>query len=190
MDSPISFESGLSILQNGEDPRQGNLRHYAQFVRDYESSILTFVYRMVGSKEDAEDITQEALLQAYRTWNQVDPELAGGYVKWCYRIARNLSIDLLRKKKPRSADEEEMERAADTKNLRPEEVYEHRVQSTQIKDCIQSLDEKYREVLVLRYQEEMSYEKIAEILELPVSTIETRIFRAKKMLREKLERRH
>jgi RNA polymerase sigma-70 factor (ECF subfamily) len=180
----------LSILQSGEDSRQGNLRHYAQFVRDYESNILTFVYRLVGNKEDAEDITQEALLQAYRTWNQVEPDLTGGYVKWCYRIARNLSIDLLRKKKPRGAEDEELARTADTKNLRPEDVYEHRVQASRIKECIQSLDEKYREVLVLRYQEDMSYEKIAEILELPVSTVETRIFRGKKMLREKLDRQH
>jgi RNA polymerase sigma-70 factor (ECF subfamily) len=51
---------------------------------------------------------------------------------------------------------------------------------------IQELDEKYREVLVLLYQEELSYEQIAEALEVPVSTIETRIHRAKKMLREKL----
>jgi RNA polymerase sigma-70 factor (ECF subfamily) len=144
---------------------------------------------MVGSREDAEDITQEALLQAFRTWNQVDPEMAGGYVKWCYRIAHNLAIDVLRKKKPRNAEDEEMERAVDKRTLRPEEVYEHRVQSSELMECIQTLEDKYREVLLLRFQEEMSYEKIAEILDLPPSTIETRLFRAKKMLREKLERR-
>lgn len=194
---PISFESGLSIPQNitsisppnGEDGAQANLRQFAQFAREHEASIYTYVLRLVASREDAEDITQEALYQAWRTWNQVDPEAAGGYMKWCYRIAHNLAIDLLRKKKPRSADDEEMERAADERSPRPEEVYEHRTQAGMVRDCIQSLEEKYREVLILRYQEEMSYEKIAEILELPVSTIETRIHRAKKMLREKLERK-
>ena len=176
-------------MQDAEESRQTDLRHYAQFVREHEVNILTYVYRMVGSREDAEDITQAALLQAWETWNRVDPDLAGGYVKWCYRIARNLAIDLLRKKKPRPLDDEEMERAPDTRALRPEDVYEHRVQSNQVRESIQELEEKYREVLVLRYQEEMSYEKIAEILELPLSTVETRIFRAKKMLREKLERK-
>ncbi|HYF49445.1 MAG TPA: sigma-70 family RNA polymerase sigma factor [Planctomycetota bacterium] len=175
--------------QSGDESREANWRHYTQFVREHEANILTYVFRLVGTKEDAEDITQEALLQAYRTWNQVDPEMAGGYVKWCYRIAHNLAIDLLRKKKPRQAEDEEMERAVDRRSMRPEEVYEHRVQSNELMECIQSLDEKYREVLILRFQEEMSYEKIAEILELPPSTIETRLFRAKKMLREKLERR-
>ena len=189
---PISLESGLSILRNSnpdDEFQQTNLRHFAQFVREHESSLLNYVLRMVGIREDAEDITQDALLQAYRTWNQVDPEVAGGYIKWCYRIAHNLSIDSLRKKKPRGAGEEELEHAVDSKSLRPEDVYEHRVQSGEVRDSIQELNEKYREVLILRYQEEMSYEKIAEILELPVSTIETRIFRAKKMLREKLNRR-
>jgi len=189
---PISLESGLSILQNPgdetEDSRQAGLRQYAQFVREHQDGIFTYVLHIVGNREDAEDITQDALLQAYRTWSQVEPESAGGYVKWCFRIARNLAIDTLRKKKPRGVEEEEMERTADTKALRPEDVYEHRVQANQVKECIQSLEEKYREVLILRYQEEMSYEKIAEVLELPVSTIETRIHRAKKMLREKLER--
>lgn len=175
-------------MHDTEESRQTDLRHYAQFVREHEVSILTYVYRLVGSKEDAEDITQAALLQAWETWNRVDPDLAGGYVKWCYRIARNLAIDQLRKKKPRAADDEEMERTADKRALKPEEVYENRVQASQVRECIQALDDKYREVLVLRYQEDMSYEKIAEILELPLSTVETRIFRAKKMLREKLER--
>ena len=169
-----------------DDSRQGNLRQFSQFVREHESGLFNYVFRLVGSREEAEDITQDALMQAYRTWNQVDPEASGGYVKWCYRIARNLSIDALRKKKPRATDDEELDRAADAKSLKPEDIYEHRVQTAAIRDSIQSLEDKYRDVLILRYQEELSYEQIAEILEVPVSTIETRIFRAKKMLREKL----
>jgi RNA polymerase sigma-70 factor, ECF subfamily len=192
-EAPDKEGKGRSLSsQNGsgdEEARQASLRHYAQFVRDNENNVLTYVFRMVGSREDAEDITQEALLQAYRTWHQVDPELPGGYAKWVYRIAHNLAIDWKRKKKPRAAEDEEMERAVDKRSLKPEEVYEHRVQSGQVLECIQALDDKYREVLILRFQEEMSYEKISEILELPVSTIETRLHRAKKMLREKLERR-
>ncbi len=171
-----------------DDSRQGNLRQFSQFVREHENGLFNYVFRLVGSREEAEDITQDALLQAYRTWNQVDPEASGGYVKWCYRIARNLSIDTLRKKKPRAIDDEELDRAADTRSLKPEDIYEHRVQSSTLRECILALEDKYRDVLILRYQEELSYEQIAEILEVPVSTIETRIFRAKKMMREKLEK--
>jgi RNA polymerase sigma-70 factor, ECF subfamily len=181
--------SALQELSAADEPRQSDLRLFAQFVREHENSLFTYVLRMVGRREDAEDITQEALLQSYRTWHQVEPGSAGGYVKWAYRIAHNLAIDNLRKSRPRTVEENEMEHAADGRALRPEEVYEHRVQANQIRECILSLDEKYREALLLRYEEEMSYEKIAEVLDLPVSTVETRIFRAKRMLREKLERR-
>ena len=157
-------------------------------MREHEGGLFNYVLRLVGSREEAEDITQDALLQAYRTWTQVDPDASGGYVKWCYRIARNLSIDVLRKKKPRAIDDEELDRATDKRSLKPEEIYENRVQSAMLRDCIQALEEKYRDVLVLRYQEELNYEQIADILEVPVSTVETRIFRAKKMLREKVEK--
>jgi RNA polymerase sigma-70 factor, ECF subfamily len=176
----------LQDVQGRDESRQESLRQFSQFVREHEASIFTYVLRMVGNREDAEDITQEALLKAFRTWSRVDPEASGGYMKWCYRIAHHLSVDHLRKKKPRDAEIEEMENTADRSSVKPEEVYEHRVQAAQMRECIGRLEDKYREVLVLRYQEDMSYERIAEILELPVSTIETRIFRAKKMLREKL----
>ena len=126
-------------------------------------------------------------MQAYRTIAQVDPS-AGGYVKWCYRILHNLCIDFLRKKRPRAAEEEELERAVDRTTLRPEDVYEHRTAESQVREAILSLPEKYREVLLLRYQEEMSYERMAEVLEVPLTTVETRIHRAKKMLQEKLKR--
>ena len=170
-----------------DDPLQNNLRQFTQFVREHEMGLFNYILRMVGDRQEAEDLTQEALLQAYRTWTRVEPDASGGYVKWCYRIAHNLTIDALRKKKPRAVDDEDLARTEDTRALRPEDVYENRVQSANVRACIQSLEDKYREVLILRYQEELSYEQIAEALEVPVSTVETRIFRAKKMLREKLE---
>lgn len=158
-------------------------------MRDHEADVFTYIFRIVNGKADAEDLTQEALLQTFRTWNQVDPNSTGGYLKWCYRIAHNLSIDYIRKKKPRRAEEEELERTADLGGHRPEEVYEHRQQASQVREALQSLPEMYRAILMLRYQTELSYEKIAEILDVPVTTVETRIHRAKKMLREKLKRK-
>lgn len=170
-------------------PEDGDLlRLYARFVQEHWQDVYTLVLRLVGNKEDASDITQEALLQTYRTWSSVDPNSSGGYLKWCYRIARNLSIDFLRKKKPRGAEDEELERSVDQEALRPEEVYEHRVQAAQLREALMELPVMYREVLLLRYQSEMSYERIAEILDVPVTTVETRIHRAKRMLRRKLER--
>jgi len=70
----------LPTLGFADDPRQGNLRQFSQFVREHETGLFNFVARMVGSREDAEDITQDALLRAYRKWNSVDPEAPAGYV--------------------------------------------------------------------------------------------------------------
>jgi len=185
--------AGLSLLQTtgfaDDDSRQGSLRVFSQFMREHETGLFNYVVRLVGSREEAEDITQEAFLQAYRNWTKIDSAEPGGYVKWCYRTAHNLAIDTLRKKKPRAIDDEELDRATDARSLKPEDVFENRVQSNTIREAIQSLPEKYRDVLILRYQEELSYEQIAEALEVPLSTVETRIFRAKKMLREKLDRK-
>lgn len=170
------------------EPGLSDLRLFEQFVREHEQDVFTYVLRMIGSRDDAADVTQEALLQTYRTWSQVDPESTGGYIKWCYRIAHNLCIDFLRKKRPRVMEDDELERAVDRRGLRPEEIYENRVQATTVRQAMLGLDDKYREVLLLRYQTEMSYERIAEVLAVPLTTVETRLHRAKKMLREKLKR--
>jgi len=159
---------------------------YEQFVREHEAQFYTYALRMVSNKEDAADLVQDAFLQAYRTFSQVDPA-EGGYVKWCYRILRNLCIDFRRRKRPRGAEDEELERAVDHSTLRPEDVYEHRTTQAQIREVILTMREEYREVLLLRYQEGLSYEKIAEVLEISHSAVESRIFRAKKFLQEKLQ---
>jgi RNA polymerase sigma-70 factor (ECF subfamily) len=170
------------------EPGLGDLRLFEQFVREHEADVYTYVLRMVANREEAADLTQEALLQTFRTWTRVDPEAEGGYIKWCYRIAHNLCVDAHRKKRPRAVDDEELERAIEERALRPEAIYEGQAQSVRIREALLSLGEKYREALLLRFQSELSYEKIAEVLEVPVSTVETRIHRAKRMLREKLRR--
>jgi DNA-directed RNA polymerase specialized sigma24 family protein len=77
------------------------VRQFAQFVRKHESSVFTYVLKFVGIRDAAEDITQEALMQSYKVWNRVGIEVPGGRTKLCFRIARDLSIDFVRKKKQR-----------------------------------------------------------------------------------------
>ncbi|MBI3829064.1 MAG: sigma-70 family RNA polymerase sigma factor [Planctomycetes bacterium] len=169
------------------EPGNGDPRLFDQFCHEHEAALFTFALRRIGNREDAADLVQDALTQTWRTISQVDPS-AGGYAKWCYRILRNLCIDYRRKKRPRTAEDEELERAVDKSAPRPEEVYENRVTSGQVREAMLSLDDKYCEVLLLRFQEEKSYEEIADILEVPITTVETRIHRAKKMLQAKLKR--
>ena len=177
----------LATEPPNKKPGLGDLRLFEQFVHEHEQDVYTLALRMMGSKEDAEDLTQEALIQTFRTWSQVNSETASGYVKWCYRILHNLCIDHLRKKRPRTFEDEELERASDRETIQPEEVYEHRVNSAQVREALLALPEKYREILLLRFQTELSYERIAEVLEVPLTTVETRIHRAKKLLQVKLK---
>jgi RNA polymerase sigma-70 factor (ECF subfamily) len=157
-------------------------------VREHEADVYTYVLRMTGSREEALDLTQDALLQTFRTWAQLDGEDRGGCLKWCYRIAHNLVVDYLRRKRPQAVDSEELERTAEARGPRPEEVYENRVQAAQVREALLGLAPKYREVLLLRYQSGLRYEEIAAALELPLTTVETRIHRAKQRLRERLKR--
>jgi RNA polymerase sigma-70 factor (ECF subfamily) len=71
----------------------------------------------------------------------------------------------------------------------PEQVYENRIQANEVREALLGLEEKYREVLLLRFQSDLSYEEIAEALDIPVTTVETRLHRAKNMMREKLGKR-
>lgn len=171
-----------------QDAGRDRLRLYDQFVHEHEQDVYTYVLRMVGNKEDAADLTQDALIQAYKTWSQVDPGSSGGYLKWTYRIAHNLCIDFKRKKRPQTVEGEVLAGSTDERSLSPEEVYEHRVTQAEVREALLSLPEIYREVLLFRLQSEFSYEQIADFLEVPLTTVETRIHRAKQMLRNKLKR--
>jgi len=165
------------------------LRLFELFVQEHEADVYTFLLRMVGNRDEAADLTQEALTQTWRTWTQVVAESEHGYAKWCYRIAHNLAIDFLRRKRPRPAADEELEYAIEERVPQPEQVYENRIQANEVREALLGLEEKYREVLLLRFQSDLSYEEIAEALDIPVTTVETRLHRAKNMMREKLGKR-
>lgn len=160
---------------------------FAQFVREYEASVLNFVMRIVVNRDDAEEIAQEAFLRLYESLGKVK---AGNdsYLAWVYRVARNLAIDHQRKRREARIEDDQLDLTADEGAERPEEVYEHRATTLMVREALQDLPANYRECLVLRFQSELSYEQIAQVVGVPVSTIETRIHRAKRMLRARLKR--
>ncbi|MCX7804459.1 MAG: sigma-70 family RNA polymerase sigma factor [Planctomycetota bacterium] len=171
-----------------DDARRGEaIRLFAQFVREHEADVLNFVLRMVGNQDDAEEIAQEAFLRLYESLGKVEVETES-YLAWVYRVARNLVIDHQRKRREAAMEEERIELTADEGAERPEDVYEHRTTALMVREALQDLPENYRECLVLRFQSELSYEQIAQVVGVPVSTIETRLHRAKRMLRARLKK--
>lgn len=171
---------------------KGDQDAYAEVVEIYKDKIFQICYRMLGNRHEAEDIAQEAFLRAYVNINSFNINLK--FSSWLYRIATNLCIDRIRKKKPDYYLDAEV---AGTDGLTmysqiPAETRlpEEDVESLELRDTIQKeiskLPEKYRTVIVLKYIEELSLNEISAILDIPLGTVKTRIHRGREALRKQL----
>lgn len=172
--------------------KQGDSKAYDQLIILYKDVVHSIVYRMVRNKQEAEDLTQEAFIKAYKSIASFNEEYA--FSTWLFKIATNNCIDFFRKRKLKTYsmdetikykdDEIKQEYAAPDPDVEYDLVAEERTQI--IRDAINQLPEKYRIVIELRHQKEHSYEQIAEDLDLPLGTIKARIFRAREMLNKSL----
>ncbi|QED45994.1 RNA polymerase sigma factor SigW [Cytobacillus dafuensis] len=170
----------------------GDQDAYAEIVEIYKDKVFLICYRMLGNRHEAEDIAQEAFLRAYVNIHSFNINLK--FSSWLYRIATNLCIDRIRKKKPDFYLDAEVagtdgltmysQIAADT-SLPEEDVESLELQET-IQREISKLPEKYRTVIVLKYIEELSLNEISQILDLPLGTVKTRIHRGREALRTQL----
>lgn len=175
---------------------EGRERAFRELVERYERPIFSLVYRMVRDRTLAEDLSQEAFVRAYSALDSYDP--AYKFSSWIFKIANNLTIDHLRKKKldtvslhgsPHARTEEEAERTAvvlEAESENPEEYAEARELGGRIEEAIAALRPEYRTVILLRHVEGYSYGEIAEITELPLGTVKTYLHRARNELRELL----
>lgn len=165
-------------------------RAYALLVRRWEPLLGRYVRRILGRDGQAvEDVLQEVFLKAYVNLNDFDR--ARPFGPWIYRIARNEAISLLRKKKAEpllvSGDDAFLllERMSD--GITAQEILDRARIEEQVRLAIKTMDQRYREALILRYLEDKGYDEIADILELPSGTVATLIKRGTKQLRASLE---
>ncbi|MDD5437529.1 MAG: RNA polymerase sigma factor [Patescibacteria group bacterium] len=163
---------------SAEDPHA-----FVPLVKRYEGKLLAYIRRISGfQKEDAEDVLQEAFMDAYRHIADFDSALK--FSSWMYRITHNRTISTFRKGKSRmtdvSIDDEDMgfERILSVKEEGTASV-ERSLTVSAVKQVLDRLPERDREVLVLAYIEEKSYEEISDILQAPMGTVGTWIRRAK-----------
>jgi RNA polymerase sigma-70 factor, ECF subfamily len=172
--------------------RKGDQNAFAEIVELYKDKVFQISFRMLGNRQEAEDIAQEAFIRAYVNINNYD--INRKFSTWLYRIATNLSIDRIRKKKPDFYLDAEVagaegltlysQVAADVVSP-DDEVVSLELQETIQKEILK-LPEKYRSVIVLKYIEELSLKEISEILDIPVGTVKTRIHRGREALRHQL----
>jgi len=175
-------------MEDAEIIRQvlaGHHEKFADLVERYQIPLIHFLRRTLGSDEEVFDCAQEAFLAAYRNLGRYSEEHP--FRAWLYTIARNKALDLVRKRRrevPLILDEN----LVDHQPL-PEEVWLANEQAAMLTEVLNELPEHYGQALYLRFHQELSYEEIALVLEVPVSRVKTYLHRGKEKLRQHLERR-
>ncbi|MGI6704217.1 MAG: RNA polymerase sigma factor [Clostridia bacterium] len=175
-----------------ERSKGGDLTAFEELVVMYQKQIYNLSYRMMGSEEDACDMTQEAFLKAFKSIRKFNGKSSFG--TWVYRIAVNVCIDELRKRKKvklypvvhnDNPEGDGSKLIADTEDL-PEERIERQETRKQVQRAINRLTEDYRAIIILRDIQGRSYQEIAGILGLNIGTVKSRINRARHNLKEEL----
>ncbi|MGG4452999.1 RNA polymerase sigma factor [Brevibacillus porteri] len=157
----------------------GNRDAYAHLVDKYKDRLYSYLYRMTGQQQDAQDLTQEAFIKAYCQLDKYKPTDA--FLAWLYRIASNLCIDAWRKNKHYAKTH--LEETTLIESDTPEKAYLEKEKQDTLQQQIMALGEEYRVVFLLKYMEQQSYKEISESLHIPVTTVQMRIHHAKKKLR-------
>lgn len=162
---------------------------YAELLDKYRESIFYMMLKMVKNQDDADDLTIEAFGKAFNRLHLYEPDFA--FSTWLYRIATNNCIDFIRKKRMVTfsidkgfEDSEGNQSNFDIKetNLDPEERIIRKQKIRIMREIVDQLKPRYKELIVLRYFRELSYEEIAETTELPLGTVKAQLFRARDML--------
>ena len=164
--------------------RGGDREAFGALVEQYRDNVYRLAYRMCGNAYDADEAAQEAFVAAWRAL----PNFRGDakFSTWLYRLTTNAAIDVMRREKRHQTvgDGEMMDLADDADS--PQETVERTEQQEAVQKALATLSEEYREVLLLRYMEELDYAEIAEVLQLPSGTVKSRINRAKAALKAAL----
>ena len=171
----------------------GDEKAYRDLVEMYQPRIYSLALRMVRRAEDAEDVVQETFVRMFRALDRYDPNRPFG--AWLFSIASRLCIDQLRRRKlqpisltQKDRDDDEYEIEVVDPGPRPDDVTARVEEEERTRALIDSLPPHYRIVVLLRHQQDLAYEEIAEALHLPLGTVKARIHRARALLKERLER--
>ncbi len=177
-----------------EKAKEGSQKAYADLMQRYKDSIHFMALKMVNNKDDAMDLTVETFAKAFENLEKYKPDFA--FSTWLFRIATNNCIDFIRKKKINTmsidsmvdddGDDRPLQIRSDT--LNPEEHSIKKQQNEQLKDIVDKLPNRYRNLIRLRYFEELSYEEISQQLDLPLGTVKAQLFRARDLLSNVMNR--
>ncbi|HET9527017.1 MAG TPA: sigma-70 family RNA polymerase sigma factor [Pyrinomonadaceae bacterium] len=161
---------------------------FEELVRRYQRPISAYVYRMVGNYESALDLTQEIFIKVYNSLERYRAEFK--FSTWIYKIAHNAAVDHLRRTATREQslvvgpEGDQFELPIESSRLSPEQESERRERRVEIETVVRALPANYRELIILRHSQDLSYEEIVEVTGLPLGTVKNRLFRAREMMRQ------
>ncbi len=170
-----------------EKALQGDQQAYSRLMSRYRDAIYYILLKMVNNPTDAEDLTIEAFGKAFRNLNQYTPTFA--FSTWLFKIATNNCIDFIRKRRTLtisidqdSADKDTLSPTIQEESPDPEEQMIKNQKAKLMRDVVNQLKPRYKDLIILRYFKEYSYEEIANELDLPLGTVKAQLFRAKELL--------
>ncbi|MFN5912596.1 MAG: RNA polymerase sigma factor [Bacteroidota bacterium] len=178
-----------------EAARNGDQAAYAELMDRYRDSIYFMMLKMVKNQDDADDLTIEAFGKAFSRIDQYSPSFA--FSTWLFKIASNNCIDFIRKKRVKvtsmdtglmTDDGEVIFVDARSGTMDPEQTIIHNQKVVHMRMLVSKLKPRYRELVEKRYFEELSYEEIAEELNLPLGTVKAQLFRARDFLAGMMEK--
>jgi RNA polymerase sigma-70 factor (ECF subfamily) len=165
---------------------KGNKESYSLIIRHFQQKVYNLCFHFLGTSQDAEDAAIEVFIKAYRALKDFNPQYA--FSTWLSRIAINHSIGVLRRQKIERdylmAEATNPTSLTDGKS--PDTVFFNNSRQKALESILPSLPVKYRTALMLKYQQDLSYKEISDIMDVPVNTVGSLILRAKQELREKL----
>lgn len=173
--------------------KQGDMLAFEELILKHEKIVYNLALRMLNHSEDARDISQEVFLKAYRSLSNFDERSA--FSTWLYRITHNTCIDEMRKRKGKQtysleedleSEDGSMQRQVADEGDTPEESLMRKEEKSEILQALDTLSEEHKAAIILRDVKGLSYEEIAEIQNLSLGTVKSRINRARNQLKTEI----
>jgi RNA polymerase sigma-70 factor (ECF subfamily) len=187
------LKKGHFVLENEPnvilDWKKGNKKAYETLVRHYMTDAYLVAYGFVGNSEDARDLSQDAFIKAYQARERFDSERP--FYPWLYRIIKNHCLNFIKRGRRGQSlyyeDSPDRERFA-SNSPTPLESLEKNERHAALRVAVDELSDDHREIIVLKNFRDLSYQRIAEVLEIPIGTVMSRLYYARKTLKDIIER--
>ena len=170
--------------------REGDRKAYGQIVEHFRERVFCAALGILRNHEDARDMSQDAFIQAFKALDRFD--MKRPFYPWLYRILRNRCLDYIERHGPRRSisldsliDDSHMKFAAEEED--PRERIQKEEMAAHLRGAIDELKPEFREIVIMKHLQEMPYKEIAEALEIPMGTVMSRLFHARKALAKLME---